>query len=190
MIDFHNHVLANVDDGPKSLDESIDMLKTAEKQGITDIINTVHFQHPKIDNKNVDYLVATDAIGMGLNLNINHVTFSSLKKFDGRLNRNLNVSEISQIAGRAGRYKNDGTFGLTKGNHNLDPLSIEAIESHNFELLKKIYWRNSNIDFKSISSVLNSLSLNPPNDILIKKKNAIDERSFRFLSKFDGFKNF
>jgi len=142
------------------------------------------------ENKNVDYLVATDAIGMGLNLNINHVTFSSLKKFDGRLNRNLNVSEISQIAGRAGRYKNDGTFGLTKGNHNLDPLSIEAIENHDFELLKKIYWRNSNIDFKSISSVLNSLSLNPPNEILIKKKNAIDERSFRFLSKDDNIKNY
>ena len=76
------------------------------------------------ENESVDYLVATDAIGMGLNLNIDHVIFSSLKKHDGRYNRNLNPAEIGQIAGRAGRFQHDGTFGLTKDAGDLDPLTI------------------------------------------------------------------
>ena len=84
------------------------------------------------ENNKVDYLVATDAIGMGLNLNINHVCFSSLEKFDGRYNRNLQANEIGQIAGRAGRYKNDGTFGYTKDAGSLDPLIIKSIESHSY----------------------------------------------------------
>ena len=92
------------------------------------------------DNKNVDYLVATDAIGMGLNLNINHVAFSTIKKYDGRYNRNLHATEIGQIAGRAGRYQNDGTFGLTKSAENLDPLVIQSIEEHRFDEIKKIYF--------------------------------------------------
>ena len=84
------------------------------------------------ENNKVDYLVATDAIGMGLNLNINHVCFTSLEKFDGRYNRNLQANEIGQIAGRAGRYKNDGTFGYTKDAGSLDPLIIKSIESHSY----------------------------------------------------------
>ncbi len=134
------------------------------------------------ENKNVDYLVATDAIGMGLNLNIEHIAFSSLKKFDGNFLRKLKLSEIGQIAGRAGRYTKDGTFGLTKEAEDLDPLSIETIENHQFESIKKIYWRNSKIDFSSVSSVLNSLNQNSNLDILIKKRNAEDEKFFKFLS--------
>ena len=134
------------------------------------------------ENKNVDYLVATDAIGMGLNLNINHVIFSSLKKYDGRFNRNLHPAEIGQIAGRAGRFQNDGTFGLTKDAGVLDPLIIKSIEEHHFAEIKKIYWRNSKIEFSSISSVLNSLTQNPTTNIYIKKRNAEDEFSFRKLS--------
>ena len=132
------------------------------------------------DNK-VDYLVATDAIGMGLNLNINHVCFSSLEKFDGRYNRNLYAHEIGQIAGRAGRYKNDGTFGFTKQAGNLDPKIINLIENHNFDQIQKIYWRNSDIKFETIESVLSSLKKFPISDFFIHKKNAIDELNFRML---------
>ena len=135
------------------------------------------------ENKEVDYLVATDAIGMGLNLNIDNIIFSSLKKYDGRYNRNLHPIEISQIAGRAGRFQNDGTFGLTKDVNDLDPLIIQSIEDHHFVAVKKIYWRNSNIDFSSVYSLLNSLNKNPKHDFFIKKKNAEDEFSFRKLSE-------
>ena len=133
------------------------------------------------ENKNVDYLVATDAIGMGLNLNINHVSFSALEKFDGRYNRNLAPNEIGQIAGRAGRYKRDGTFSYTKEAGNLDPLVIQQIENHNFEGIQKIYWRNSDLDFNSIESLLSSLKKYPIQNYFIHKKNAIDEINFRNL---------
>ena len=131
---------------------------------------TRNYQVEMYENKKVDYLVATDAIGMGLNLNIEHVAFSSLKKFDGKFHRNLHLSEIGQIAGRAGRYKNDGTFGLTRNTPDLDSHSIELIENHDFESIEKIYWRNSKLDFASISSLKNSLNKNPTFDFFIKKK--------------------
>ena len=133
------------------------------------------------ENKNVDYLVATDAIGMGLNLKINHVSFSSLEKFDGRYNRNLAPNEIGQIAGRAGRYKQDGTFSYTKEAGNLDPLVIQQIENHNFESIQKIYWRNSDLDFNSIEKLLSSLKKYPVQNFFIHKKNALDEVNFRNL---------
>ena len=141
------------------------------------------------ENKNVDYLVATDAIGMGLNLNINHVNFSSLEKFDGRYNRNLAPSEIAQIAGRAGRYKHDGTFSYTKEAGNLDPLVIQQIENHKFDNIQKIYWRNSNLDFNSIESLLSSLKKYPIHNFFIHKKNALDEVNFRNLINDDEIKN-
>ncbi len=133
------------------------------------------------EDKKVDYLVATDAIGMGLNLNINHVAFSSFEKFDGRYKRNLTPAEIGQIAGRAGRYKNDGTFGYTNDAGMLDPFIIQSIENHNFMQIQKIYWRNSKIDFFSINSVLNSLKQFPVKSIFIRKKNAEDEINFKIL---------
>ncbi len=133
------------------------------------------------ENKNVDYLVATDAIGMGLNLNINHVSFSSLEKFDGRYNRNLAPNEIGQIAGRAGRYKKDGTFSYTKEAGNLDPLVIQQIETHNFDNIQKIYWRNNDLDFNSIELLLSSLKKYPIQNFFIHKKNALDEINFRNL---------
>ena len=142
------------------------------------------------ENQNVNYLVATDAIGMGLNLNIEHVAFSSLKKFDGKFHRQLNLSEIGQIAGRAGRFKNDGTFGLTKNAYDLDPTSVESIENHNFDNIKRIYWRNSNLDFSSVSGLTNSLNQNPTSEVFIKKKNAEDENSFRFLSNILDVKKY
>ena len=142
------------------------------------------------ENKEVDYLVATDAIGMGLNLNINHIVFSALKKYDGRFNRNLHPDEIGQIAGRAGRFQQDGTFSLTKDLDNLDPLLIQSIEEHRFMEIKKIYWRNSNIDFSSIASVIDSITQNPKLSFFIRKRNAEDEFSFRKLCLIDEVKKY
>src|SRR6056297_97804 len=93
-------------------------------------------------NGDVDYLVATDAIGMGLNLDITHVAFSSLTKFDGRRMRHLQPEELAQIAGRAGRHMNHGTFGVTG-----DAPGIDAITNHQFRAVKKLQWRNSRLDF-------------------------------------------
>ncbi len=133
------------------------------------------------ENKKVDYLVATDAIGMGLNLNIDHVCFTSLEKFDGRYNRNLNSSEIGQIAGRAGRYKNNGTFSYTKEAGLLDPVIINSIENHNYDQIQKIYWRNSLLNFDTVDELLKSLKQYPIKNFFIHKKNAIDEINLRNL---------
>tara|TARA_B100000427_G_scaffold250501_1_gene213736 strand:+ start:3079 stop:5655 length:2577 start_codon:yes stop_codon:yes gene_type:complete len=135
------------------------------------------------EERKVDYLVATDAIGMGLNLNIDHVSFSSLQKFDGKYKRNLLTTEIAQIAGRAGRYQNDGTFGYLKNAGNLDPLIVQSVENHNFGDIQKIYWRNSNINFSSVDSVIESFKEFPVKNFFIHKKNAEDEINFRNLSK-------
>ncbi len=142
------------------------------------------------ENKNVDYLVATDAIGMGLNLNINHVSFSALEKFDGRYNRNLAPNELGQIAGRAGRYKQDGTFSYTKEAGNLDPLIIQQIETHNFDNIQKIYWRNNNLNFNSVEALLISLKKYPIQNFFIHKKNALDEVNLRNLINDNEIKSF
>ena len=141
------------------------------------------------EEKKVDYLVATDAIGMGLNLNINHISFSSFQKFDGRYNRNLSPSEIGQIAGRAGRYKNDGTFGYTKEAEPIDHLIIQSVENHKFDEIQKIYWRNFNIDFTSVKSILNSLKQFPVKSFFIHKKNAEDEINFKKLIEDDEIRS-
>ena len=135
------------------------------------------------EDKKVDYLVATDAIGMGLNLNIHHVSFSSLQKFDGRYTRDLLPAEIGQIAGRAGRYQQDGTFGVMKGAGDLDPLIVQSVEDHCFNDIQKIYWRNSDIDFTSISSAINSFKQSPIKNFFIHKKNAEDEVNFHTISE-------
>jgi len=135
------------------------------------------------EDMKVDYLVATDAIGMGLNLNIDHIAFSSLQKFDGRYTRDLLPSEMGQIAGRAGRYKQDGTFGYMKGAGYFDPFIIKSVEEHNFDDIQKIYWRNSDIDFTSVNSVINSFKKTPINNSFIQKKDAEDEVNFRTLSE-------
>ena len=95
----------------------------------------------------VDYLVATDAIGMGINMDLDNVYFSNLKKFDGKKLRRLNLSEIGQIAGRAGRYLNDGSFGITGDVGEISSEEIDLIENHKFEEIRTIYWRNSNLKF-------------------------------------------
>ena len=131
----------------------------------------------------VDYLIATDAIGMGLNMDINEIYFSNLKKFDGKKTRRLNLIEMSQIAGRAGRYKNDGGFGTTGDCENLNSDEIENIEKHQLPNTKTIFWRNSNIDFGSPEKLIGSLELKPKNKNLIKTNDSLDESVLRFFLK-------
>ncbi|MEM7221757.1 MAG: DEAD/DEAH box helicase [Pseudomonadota bacterium] len=109
------------------------------------------------DSGEVDYLVATDAIGMGLNLNLDHVAFSQLAKFDGRVPRRLTPAEVGQIAGRAGRHMSDGTFGPTGDLRPMDQELVEAVESHRFDPLVFAYWRNRRLDFRSPRALLRSL---------------------------------
>ena len=131
----------------------------------------------------VDYLVATDAIGMGLNMDINEIYFSNLKKFDGKKTRRLNIIEISQIAGRAGRFKNDGSFGTTGDCENLNSDEIENIEKHNLPDIKMLYWRNSSLNFKSPESLLSSLEEKPLDKNLIRTSESVDESTLRSLLK-------
>jgi ATP-dependent RNA helicase SUPV3L1/SUV3 len=131
----------------------------------------------------VDYLIATDAIGMGLNMDINEIYFSSLKKFDGKKTRRLNLIEMSQIAGRAGRYKNDGGFGTTGDCETLNSDEIEKIEKHELPYTKSIYWRNSNLDFKNPEKLISSLELKPSQKNLIRTIDSLDESVLRFFLK-------
>ena len=109
----------------------------------------------------VDYLIATDAIGMGINMDIENVYFSGLKKYDGKQIRNLRDSEIGQISGRAGRYMNNGSFGTTGECEKLTDEQIEKVENHKFDDVLNIYWRNSELDFSSSNDLINSLNKKP-----------------------------
>ena len=131
----------------------------------------------------VDFLVATDAIGMGINMNIDNVSFSNLNKFDGKKNRKLNLSEISQIAGRAGRHINDGTFGTTGQCENLSSDDVEKLENHQLEKIKKIYWRNTELNFENFEKFINSLEKKPNHEDLIKIFDCEDEKVFKFMLK-------
>ncbi len=125
----------------------------------------------------VDYLVATDAIGMGLNMDVAHVAFASLRKFDGKRARRLTVPEMAQIAGRAGRHQRDGTFG-TLGSEgsgaSFDPEEVLAIEGHHFKPLDHLYWRNGTPDFASTARLIASLEARPDRDGLRAAPEAID----------------
>jgi len=129
----------------------------------------------------VDFLVATDAIGMGINMDIDHISFNNLNKFDGRRNRHLRLTEIGQIAGRAGRYMNDGTFGITGKCDELSPEQIDKLENHKFDSVLNIYWRNSNLDFTNIENLLNSLDQKPYDHSLLRNKDLLDENVLKTL---------
>ena len=131
----------------------------------------------------VDYLIATDAIGMGLNMDINEIYFSNLKKFDGKKNRRLNLIEMSQIAGRSGRYKNDGGFGTTGDCETLNSDEIEKIENHQLPNTKMIYWRNSNLNFDTPKELINSLEKKPEEKNLLRTNDSLDENVLRFFLK-------
>jgi ATP-dependent RNA helicase SUPV3L1/SUV3 len=131
----------------------------------------------------VDYLVATDAIGMGLNMDVDHVAFAALAKFDGHGSRPLTAAEVAQIAGRAGRHMNDGTFGVT-GEAGLIPDEVVArVESHAFPPQRQIYWRNRELDFHSVNALLGSLFRPPPNEGLRRPRFAADQDALETLSK-------
>src|SRR5260221_7186454 len=123
----------------------------------------------------VDYLVATDAIGMGLNMDVDHVAFARLAKFDGRGPRRLTAAEIAPIAGRAGRHMSNGTFGTTTQPPPLDPEIVESVQSHRFDPLEQIYWRNARLDFASIAALLRSLDQRPPFRGLVQAREADDQ---------------
>ena len=131
----------------------------------------------------VDYLIATDAIGMGLNMDIDEIYFSSLKKFDGKKTRRLNLIEMSQIAGRAGRYKNDGGFGTTGDCETLNSDEIEKIENHQLPNTKAIYWRNSKLNFENPEKLITSLELKPDRKNLLRANDSLDESVLRFFLK-------
>jgi ATP-dependent RNA helicase SUPV3L1/SUV3 len=122
----------------------------------------------------VDYLVATDAIGMGLNLDVEHVAFASDSKFDGYQFRRLNPAELGQIAGRAGRATRNGTFGTTGRCPPFDQELVQALESHRFEPVKVLQWRNSELDFSSLGALQASLAANPSGPGLTRAPNAED----------------
>ncbi len=133
-------------------------------------------------NGDVDFLVATDAIGMGLNLDIDHVAFSALSKFDGRRMRPLAPNELAQIAGRAGRGMNHGTFGVTGEAHPLDGAVADAIMAHRFTPIRKLNWRNSRLEFGSIDTLIGSLDAAPDASLLIKAREADDLLALKTLA--------
>lgn len=124
----------------------------------------------------VDYLVATDAIGMGLNMDVHHVAFASLTKFDGRRQRRLTVAEMAQIAGRAGRHQKDGTFGALneEGPNAFTPEEVLNIEAHRVRPLERLYWREGEPDFASIDDLIASLEAKPEHEVLRAAPQAID----------------
>jgi len=122
----------------------------------------------------VDYLVATDAIGMGLNMGITHVGFSAMTKFDGHGFRRLTPSEVGQIAGRAGRYMEDGTFGPTAELAPFEPELVAAVEAHEFDPVSSIFWRNPNLDFSSADGLKRSLEV-PPRDRELRRAPPTDD---------------
>ncbi|MFN5013432.1 helicase-related protein, partial [Bradyrhizobium sp.] len=137
---------------------------------------TRNAQVEMFQNGDVDYLVATDAIGMGLNLDVDHVAFASDRKYDGYQFRRLNPSEFAQIAGRAGRATRNGTFGTTGRCAPFEPELVNALQNHTFDSVKVLQWRNSRLDFASLSALQVSLALAPAHEALTRAPIAEDLR--------------
>src|SRR5438045_1490160 len=134
----------------------------------------------------VDYLVATDAIGMGLNMDVTHVAFAGLEKFDGRRDRRLSIPEMAQIAGRAGRHQKDGTFGtlgLTEDSGGFSEEEVEAIEDHRFRPLDSVYWRNADLDFSNVASLIRSLEAKSGDPLLRPAPEAIDLAVLKIIAE-------
>ncbi|WLS03632.1 helicase-related protein [Shinella oryzae] len=132
----------------------------------------------------VEYLVATDAIGMGLNLDVDHVAFAQDRKFDGYQFRNLNPAELAQIAGRAGRHLRDGTFGVTGRVDPFDEELVERIETHQFDPVKVLQWRTTRFDYSSLQSLRLSLEAAPPIGGLTRALPAVDQQALEHLSRY------
>ncbi|WP_421091092.1 helicase-related protein [Pseudochrobactrum sp. MP213Fo] len=136
-------------------------------------------------NGDVDFLVATDAIGMGLNLDVDHVAFAQARKFDGFQYRDLNAGELGQIAGRAGRHLRDGTFGVTGQVDPFDRALVERVESHNFDAAKVLQWRTVQFDFANIRALRHSLERSAPIEGLTRALPAVDMQALENLSRDD-----
>jgi ATP-dependent RNA helicase SUPV3L1/SUV3 len=134
-------------------------------------------------DKEVDFLVATDAIGMGLNMDVDHVAFAGLTKFDGHCPRPLTAAELAQIAGRAGRGMRNGSFGTTAECPPLEPEVVDAVEAHSFEPLVQLCWRNSDLDFSHVDALLGSLNTGPPGPGLVRGNDAADLETLAGLSR-------
>jgi ATP-dependent RNA helicase SUPV3L1/SUV3 len=132
----------------------------------------------------VDYLVATDAIGMGLNLDVDHVAFAQDRKFDGYQFRNLNPGELGQIAGRAGRHIKDGTFGVTGRVDPFDEELVERLETHQFDPVKVLQWRTEKFDFSSIAGLQRSLDAVPRVEGLTRALPATDQQALEYLARY------
>ena len=137
---------------------------------------TRNAQVAMFQNGDVDYLVATDAVGMGLNLDVDHVAFASDRKYDGYQFRRLNPSEFAQIAGRAGRATRNGTFGTTGRCAPFEPELVNALQNHTFDSVKMLQWRNSKLDFSSLGALQVSLALSPGHEALTRAPIAEDLR--------------
>ena len=131
----------------------------------------------------VDYLVATDAIGMGINMDLDNVYFSSLKKFDGKKLRRLNLSELGQISGRAGRYLNDGSFGITGDCGEINSEEVDLLENHRFEEINTIFWRNTNLNFTNKLNLIKSLEERPDKVWLRRIHECEDEKVLKYFLK-------
>jgi len=176
-----------------SIDEvyAIAELVRRQKGGAAVIMGSLS---PKTRNSQVElyqsgdanFLVATDAIGMGINMDIDNVSFTNLKKFDGKKTRKLNLSEISQIAGRAGRHINDGTFGITGECKQLSSDEIEKLEKHELNKIDVLYWRNSDINFDSLENLISSLEKKINNELLKRINDCEDEKVLKLLIKNDN----
>jgi ATP-dependent RNA helicase SUPV3L1/SUV3 len=134
-------------------------------------------------NGEVDYLIATDAIGMGLNMDIDHVAFAEDTKFDGKMPRRLAPQELAQIAGRAGRYMNNGTFGVTADCPGFDEEVVEAIEEHSFEPLRGMFWRSNDLSYQSLRDLRRTLEHQPPHPFFVRKRDGDDHRALETLSR-------
>jgi ATP-dependent RNA helicase SUPV3L1/SUV3 len=132
----------------------------------------------------VEYLVATDAIGMGLNLDVDHVAFAQDRKFDGYQFRDLNPGELAQIAGRAGRHVRDGTFGVTGRVDPFEPELVERIETHHFDPVRVLQWRTKEFDFSSIKALRASLDTPPPVQGLTRALPAVDQQALELLARY------
>ncbi len=137
----------------------------------------------------VDFLVATDAIGMGLNMDVDHVAFSALEKFDGMTTRPLRPEEIGQIAGRAGRHMNDGTFGVTGEADPLDDETVSRVENHHYDPIRVLQWRNSKLSFQSLDGLLATLDEPPPLRGLVKARPSSDFIALRTLAGQDDVRD-
>ncbi len=131
----------------------------------------------------VDYLIATDAIGMGLNMDVDHVAFAENSKFDGRVPRRLTPAELAQIAGRAGRHMNDGSFGVTMDCRPFDDEVVAAIEEHRFDPVRQLYWRSADLSFATVRDLKRTLEDRPPHDFLVRKRDADDQQALEAMAR-------